>query len=198
MARPSLVTRAQILDAARELAWERGTGAVAVKEVALRLGRPSGSFYHRYPGRDHLLAELWLEAVEHFQDGYLVALEGDDAVSAARAAARHVLVWSREEVERAHVLLWFRLTDLLAGELPADTADRASRTGQRLQTSLHELAERLAVSPRRLRLAVVDVPYAVVRRDLARGGNSLEDEKLVDQVVLALIADLRAGSGGRI
>ena len=188
MARPSLVDRSQILDVARQLAWERGTGAVAIKEVALRLGRPSGSLYYRFPGRDHLLAEMWLEAVEHFQEGYITALGSVDAVSAARAAASHVLKWSVDQPQRAHILLWFQRTDLLGDEWPVDIAARAGRTERRLAQAIDSLAARLHISSRRLRMAIVEVPHAVVRRGLDRGGPTEEEIALVDEIVSALLS----------
>lgn len=45
----------------------------------------------------------------------------------------------------------------------------------------------LGVSPRRLRTAIVDVAYAVVRRGLRDSGVDADDELLVDDVVLALL-----------
>ncbi|HLU76197.1 MAG TPA: SRPBCC family protein [Nonomuraea sp.] len=72
-----------------------GPGAVTMTAVARSAGAPSGSVYHRFPGRPALLAALWLRTVDRFQQGFLAALDTDPPSQAAPAAARHVIEWSR-------------------------------------------------------------------------------------------------------
>src|SRR5687768_1799772 len=96
MARPPRFDVKQLLDAAVRLAAAAGPAAVTMSAVATEVGAPSGSVYHRFPGRTALLAEVWLRTVEGFQEGYFEAVEaGVDARRAGCSAARHVVAWSR-------------------------------------------------------------------------------------------------------
>lgn len=77
MPRPPRFDADELLDAAVLLAAAGGPAAVTMSAVAQTVGAPSGSVYHRFPGRPALLAEVWLRTVEDFQEGYLAALDGD-------------------------------------------------------------------------------------------------------------------------
>ena len=71
MARPRLHGDDAVLDAARDVVLEAGSGAATTAAVSARSGAPVGSLYHRFGSRDRLLAELWLRTVRRFQDGLL-------------------------------------------------------------------------------------------------------------------------------
>ncbi|MCG7527704.1 TetR/AcrR family transcriptional regulator, partial [Streptomyces sp. OfavH-34-F] len=75
MARPPRFSTEQLLDAAVPLAAASGPAGVTMSAVAQATGAPSGSVYHRFPGRDALLAEVWLRTVERFQDGWFAAVD---------------------------------------------------------------------------------------------------------------------------
>ena len=85
----------KLLGAAVRLAAESGPAGVTMSAVAAAVGAPSGSMYHRFAGRPALLAEVWLKAAMDFQSGYVAALGNEDPLTAAVAAARHVVEWSR-------------------------------------------------------------------------------------------------------
>lgn len=156
-------------------------------EVAARLGRPSGSLYHRFASRDHLLAETWLDAVTSFHVGYLRELHADDAPG----AARHVVAWSREQPARAALLTTFRRTDMLGSAWPSEVADRVLVAASDLERALRGCAQRLAAPRGLLLAAAVDLPYGLVRRKLFDGALTKQDEQTVHRAAAAILGTAR-------
>ncbi|MFC9298713.1 TetR/AcrR family transcriptional regulator [Streptomyces sp. NPDC057011] len=192
MARPPRFDTDQILDAAVRLAASGGPGGVTMSAVAQAVGAPSGSMYHRFAGRTALLAEVWLRTVERFQAGYFDALHSDpDPRRAARAAARHVVAWSRAHVEEASLLL-HGVGEFGRADWGEEYVRRADFGNERVYASLGALASSLGVTgPRdreRVTLALVDLPLSVVRRHL-RAGEPLPPhaEDLAEECAAALL-----------
>jgi AcrR family transcriptional regulator len=92
---------AGFLAAARDLAAERGPGAVTIDTVTERLKAPKGSFYYRFASRDALLGELWLTTVLAYQEGFVAAIEARDGLG----AALHTPAWARRHLDDARLLL---------------------------------------------------------------------------------------------
>lgn len=177
MGRPPRHDADRLLDAAVSLVATHGPRGLTMAAVAREAGAPSGSVYHRFPDQRALLAAVWERTVTRFQVGFLEALAGDEPQDAAIAAARHVVEWSRQHPEQAQVLL--------AGAREFGAARQNSEVDQ----SIRELAERLdGTAPDRVVLAVVDLPYAVVRRHLSRGDSIPEHAAdLVAEAAQALL-----------
>ncbi|MET9697423.1 helix-turn-helix domain-containing protein [Streptomyces sp. NPDC006529] len=192
MARPPRFDTDQILDAAVQLAASAGPAGVTMSAVAQAIGAPSGSMYHRLPGRTALLAEVWLRTVERFQEGYFLALgSAPDPHGAARAAARHVVAWSRAHPREASLLL-YGADQFGRAEWSEEHKERADRGNARVYDSLHLLADVLgAAGPRdhdRVILALIDLPLSLVRRHL-RAGRPLPPhaEDLAEESAAALL-----------
>ncbi|MGE7389277.1 TetR/AcrR family transcriptional regulator [Streptomyces sp. NPDC004126] len=173
MPRPPRFDAGALLDAAVLLAAAGGPAAVTMSAVAQTVGAPSGSVYHRFPGRPALLAEVWLRTVEGFQEGYLAALDADpDPRRAARAGARHVVAWSRARPAEAALLL-HGAEEFGCSGWSEEHRGRADRGNARVFARLAELGAALgAAGPEgldRIVLALVDLPLAVVRRPLRAG-----------------------------
>ncbi|MGW6984879.1 TetR/AcrR family transcriptional regulator [Streptomyces sp. NPDC054932] len=174
MARPPRFDTDQILDAAVRLAASAGPAGVSMSAVAQAIGAPSGSMYHRFAGRSALLAEVWLRTVERFQEGYYASLHSDtDPRLAARAAARHVVGWSRAHPEEAALLLhgpW----EFGRADWSEEHTGRADSGNQRVYAAIGTLAASLgatdAQDQERITLALIDLPLSVVRRHLRAGG----------------------------
>jgi AcrR family transcriptional regulator len=113
MGRKAHYANEQFLDAALKLAAAGGPGAVTVAAIAEKLGAPIGSVYHRFPSRDVILAELWLQAAESFQAGFLELLKGDDGIEAALYTPR----WARSHPEQGRLLLLYRQEELTWGRI---------------------------------------------------------------------------------
>jgi AcrR family transcriptional regulator len=191
MGRPARYELPAIIAAARSIAAEHGPGAVSMTGVAEALGAPSGSLYHRLTGREHLMALVWLDAVEHFHHSFLPVLRHPDSRTAVERGATAVVRWARDHPARAAVLTQMRRTDLLSDRWPPEVRERAERAGKALATAFDQLARRsrqtTSTDRRRLEFLLVDGPYGVIRRahdagrPLSRG-----DERLVAEAARAL------------
>ncbi|WP_418959955.1 TetR/AcrR family transcriptional regulator [Streptomyces tritici] len=193
MARPPRFDTDQLLDAAVLLAAGGGPAAVTMSAVAQAVGAPSGSMYHRFPGRTALLAEVWLRTVERFQEGYFAVLTGEpDPHRAARAASRHVVAWCRAHPDEAALLL-YGAADFGRADWPEEHVRRADAGNGRVFAAVARLAEALgardAQARDRVALALVDLPLTVVRRHL-RAGDPLPPhaEDLTERCTAALLA----------
>ena len=170
MARPARFTADEFLDAAVRRIAARGPAAATVSAIAADLRAPSGSFYHRFRSREALVAAAWLRSVERFQEGFLARLVRGDGLE----AALHTPRWARARPEEARLLLLHRREELVTGPFPAELRVRAEAAIRQVDDGLRAFARaRLggvtAAAVRRVWFAVVDVPYAAVRRHLAAG-----------------------------
>jgi AcrR family transcriptional regulator len=163
--RPARYSVDELLDAAATLLAADGPAAVTMSAVARAVGAPSGSMYHRFPTRAALCGELWIRTEERFQDGFADALTSPgDRTARGVAAARFVVQWCRDHPVEAKVLL----TGPEALEREA-WPDDVTRRRNRLHRAMNRLLDGLDADSDRLRAAIVDVPYAVVRRHLVAG-----------------------------
>lgn len=170
MGRKARFKKDQFIDAALKLAAERGPGAVTMASIAGQVNAPIGSVYHRFASREILLAELWLRLVESFQQGFLEALDQGDGLQ----AALHTLKWVRKHPNEGRVLLLYRREELTSGEWPDEIKERARQLTQKLDKGLRTFTRRLfgrvtKQSLIRITFALIDVPYAAVRRHLQAG-----------------------------
>ncbi len=183
------------LDAAVELAADAGPSAVTMAAVAKAVGAPSGSVYHRFPGRPALLAEVWLRTVEGFQEGWFAALGSGagDPRAAARAAAVHVVAWSRAH-PRAAALLLYGAAEFAQDDWPEPSVLRAEaghrQVGEAVAGLCAELGAEAGPAADRVALAVIDLPLTIVRRHLRRGQElPAHAEDLAGQSALLLLGD---------
>jgi AcrR family transcriptional regulator len=172
VARPAKFTDDEILDAALRRVTD-GSGAT-VAAIAATVGAPTGSIYHRFTSRDVLLARLWLRTVEQFQDGLVAVLANPDPVQAGRDAVRYFLEWCRDHLAEAQLLLLHRRDDLLTDGWPDEVRDRAAAVAEQFDDAMRDFTRRRlgSLSPaaqRRAAFALVDIPFAAVRRHLTAG-----------------------------
>lgn len=159
-----------ILDAARELVLAEGPRAAGVAAIAKASGAPVGTLYHRFGNRDGILAATWLRALDRFQS-LAVAATADSAVEAAVAMALSAIEFAKRFPGDARLLLTVRPEDLVdadGGALVAAITSRNAPLVERLRQLTREL---YGADDRRsldvLQRAVVDLPYAAVRRHVA-------------------------------
>jgi AcrR family transcriptional regulator len=162
-------TKDQFTVAALGLVSEGGPKAVTIAAIASRTGAPVGSVYHRFPSREHLLAEAWLDLADSFQRGFIGLLEKGDPVEAALYTVR----WVRRHPREAKVLLLHRKEDLVAGNWPSEVLRQAADLGGELRSALASFSKCFFGSPdkrfiRRTVFALIDIPLAAVRRSLER------------------------------
>src|SRR5262245_42218335 len=172
MPRRSRFSEAQILDATAAIVAARGPGAATIGAIGNRLNAPSGSIYHRFASRDVLLGHLWLTKAAFFQNRFTAALAEPDPAKAGLAAALSMPRAVRDDFAGARIMLLHRRDDFLDGDWPPDMAAEAIRLKHQIDEAINEIARRLfgRVSADALRLvnfAILDVPFAAVRRHVA-------------------------------
>ena len=152
-------------------------------------GAPSGSLYHRFPDRATLLGELWLRTILRFHEGYIGKLAIPEPRQAAAAAARYVVEWSSTRPAEASILLHPRAAYEPAG-WPPELVRRADEADRRLRAAIAGLISRLGIEPDRAIAALVDLPYAVVRRHIEQGRRLGPDAAgLVERCATKLLED---------
>jgi len=154
--------------AALRLVADRGPQAVTVAALAQELGAPVGSIYHRYRSRGELLAELWMDVVEGFQDGFVASLAGAADVDGAVQTALFMAAWTRQHPLEARLLLLHRRQDFVAGEWPADLVGRAAALEPQIGSALRAYALRAfgradSDTMARLRYALLDAPFGGIK-----------------------------------
>lgn len=180
MGRPARFEDSDLQEAALAVIAERGPKHATIAAISKRLGAPTGSVYHRYASRDLLLASLWLDLVGRFQRGFVDALARPDVDEAIETAARYTPGFARAHPDAARVLLSFRRDDLLDGAMPSTLRKRAKALESSLLDALRTFAriwsgDASTSSVRRTAFALVDIPYAAVRRALDRGESPAEE-----------------------
>ncbi len=157
-----------ILDAARALVLADGPRAASVGAIARASGAPAGTLYHRFSNRDGILAAAWLRALGRFQRRALAAT-ADTVLESAVATAVAAIDFMREVPDDARLLVALRPSDLLDGEPDDELTQRLAAQNAPLIDRLTTFAGELYGSsdPRNIDAvarAIVDLPYAVVRR----------------------------------
>jgi AcrR family transcriptional regulator len=184
MPRPARYSVDELLDAAAALLAAAGPAAVTMSAVARATGAPSGSMYHRFPTRAVLCGEMWIRTEERFQAGVTEALStSDDPQERCVSGARYTVQWCRDHPAEAQVLL--------AGADAfgvADWPDALTARRRRLNRKLRRLLAGVAADADRVNAALIDIPYAVVRRHLlARRAIPASADAIVEDCARALI-----------
>jgi AcrR family transcriptional regulator len=174
MGRKPKFTDDDFFDAALRVIARGSAAACTIGDVAGELGAPVGSVYHRFASREELLARLWLRTVRRFQEPYLTVLRAAAREGAAPdEPVRAVFRWVREHPDEARLLLLHRRRDLVErwpDELGADAATLNDELAEAFEAYARRRigkADRAAVE--RVMFALVDIPYAAIRRPLGDG-----------------------------
>ncbi|MBU9762888.1 TetR/AcrR family transcriptional regulator [Mycobacterium sp. TNTM28] len=157
-----------ILDATRALVLAEGPRAASVAAIAKASGAPAGTLYHRFGNRNGVLAAAWLRALDRFQSRAMAAT-GEDPVEIAVSMGVAAVGFAREFGDDARMLLTIRPSDLLDGAPDAEFTATLAAMNVPLMERLRELTRRVygdddARAMDAMSRAVVDLPYAVVRR----------------------------------
>lgn len=108
--------RTFLLNAALHLFAGKGFDAVSVEAIRREAGLSNGSFFHLYPSKAALAADLLVTSVSAYQAALLAPLEKQpDAATGVAAIISAKLDWVSENPERARFMLgearaaWFAL-----------------------------------------------------------------------------------------
>lgn len=166
MARPSLFTNDDVLDAA--LACVAATGPnISIADIAGQLGGPVGSIYHRFASRDALKVRLWLRSVQRFQAGLFDLADASEPHESLIAMALHIPQYCRAHQDEAVSLTIFR-QDRLLGDCPAEVRDAVATMNDPLITVVHRLtaqrySRRTASNLEWVVMATQVAPFGLVR-----------------------------------
>jgi len=109
----STARRRAILDAGLDLFLESGVGLSRVEDLLQRAEASVGSFYHHFGSKQAVAAELYLEILEEFQDGFLAELRRHRSARAGiKGAVVHHLEWVAGNSKRAAFLFECREPDV--------------------------------------------------------------------------------------
>jgi AcrR family transcriptional regulator len=193
MPRPTKHDESRILNAAAALAAKGGPRAATIAAIGTAIGAPSGSIYHRFRTRNALLGRLWLSKARVFQDQFEMALQHPDARQAGLEAALSLPRTARADFVGARIMLLHRREDFLSAGWPAEMKREAHRLGEQATRILDHATKRLfgrstPAARRAAVFAVLDVPFAAVRRCVATGEPPPESiDRLITTAYFAII-----------
>jgi AcrR family transcriptional regulator len=164
MGRKAYFKNEEFIDSAIKIIAEEGLGALTISGLSTRMTAPIGSVYHRFPSRDALIAELWLNIIESFQNEWLEILEKDGL-----AATIFCMEWVRNHPNEARVMLLYRVDDLTSGEWPKDLQKRAQQLSRKLREGVASFTQKQFGSVTRENIdrtlfAIHDAPMGILRR----------------------------------
>lgn len=193
MGRRPRFSREDVLDAALRLVAASGPSGVTMAALARELGAPTGSIYHRFESREHLLAELWMDTVESFQSAFVAALGHAEDAHGAVEVTRQTLTWTRTHLREARLLLLHRRQDFVPGAWPPELVARARRLEPALSDALRAFCRRAlgkadARAMMRARFALLDVPLGAAKPYLqaSKAPPRLLDDQVADAVRAAV------------
>jgi AcrR family transcriptional regulator len=164
MARPVKYSDSRILDATASVVANAGLDGASVAKVAKSLGAPSGSVYHRFPSRKHLLGALWVRTLKSFYDALQDATDDPTADDLAHRCVTSLFGWIENDPIGSTLLLKFRTEDLIDNEWPTEVRVEVAEQNQRLADITNRVAEARGINPLDAILALVDLPAAAARR----------------------------------
>ncbi|MEW2480081.1 TetR/AcrR family transcriptional regulator [Mycobacterium sp. NPDC049093] len=192
------------LDAAAGVLAAGGPDALTLSAVLRATGAPSGSLYYRFPDRPALLGALWRRTVADYHDATRTGFDGpaESAVCAAVQVARDTVRWCRNNPDAAAVLLAGRRA-LGAEQWPAELrisvdSENVVRDKQTRQLVKSVRAE-TGMDLDAVLLAVIDLPYAAVRRYIAARRDlplTLENTVAKTMETILSVDDRQADRGG--
>lgn len=86
-------TEEAILDATAAEIASAGFGRASVASIARALGAPSGSLYHRFPSKKHLIGALWTRTARRYAASLSHALQTTHPDELAERIVGHTFDW---------------------------------------------------------------------------------------------------------
>lgn len=153
------------IDSAIEIAAQCGFAAVSMSAIALKVGAPIGSVYHRFDSRSAILARAWLRVKADFRSDVASLWASGDGDTWAGVHA--LLEWCRRKPVYARFLLQCEdnpdfngaLSAELTAELEAEQAE-LDACFERCMAALQGDGSHLSST---LRFMLIDAPVAIVK-----------------------------------
>ena len=122
-----------IIEAALACFTEVGLDRTTMEEIRVRSGASTGSIYHHFKSKEQLAAEVYMEGIHRYQEGFLPALEeSTDARAGIGAVVRYHLGWVSANPDWARFLFQQRRAEFMTAlesefsRINADFFGRAS------------------------------------------------------------------------
>lgn len=186
-----------ILKGAAQVLVKVGYDRVTTGLVAAAAGVSVGSLYQYFPNKDAVLARLLREELETAANAMQVAVDslGPKARLELRVhALLSALLAHKARDPRLHRALKTELGRIDGSRALKRLIDRSlGMVEQLLSAHVHELP---LVEPQRAAFLVVNAVDGVMTAAVLAGPGSLDDQRLVDELTLLVMATLRALSKG--
>ncbi|MCH8618520.1 TetR/AcrR family transcriptional regulator [Undibacterium sp. TS12] len=168
MVRLAKYTENNFIDSAIDIAAQCGVASVSMSAIAVKVGAPIGSVYHRFDSRSAILARAWLKVKSDFRREVAQFWEQGNTWPAVLA----LLNWCRNKPAYARFLLQFEDFPDFGGALPAELKAQLEAE----QAELDVCFERCAgifecdteITRHHLRFALIDAPIAIVKPYLSQ------------------------------
>ncbi len=157
-----------------------------VQQVSLGTGVSVGSIYHRYGSLENLFAEAWLWALRAYHERTVWMFNRAGQRPAVRVALQ-IAGLATDEPHKAMILFCIPRRALVRSGASQTLRDEISALETEWEEGLLDFATRSSFSPERLRLAVRDVPQAVICRHFPHTAIPDETGALVRESCLALL-----------
>jgi AcrR family transcriptional regulator len=126
--------RQEIIQAALACFAELGFAQTSMADIRRRSNASTGSIYHHFKSKEQLAAEVYIEGIRNYQEGFLAVLEGQQSAQGGIVAViRYHLQWVSEHPEwtrylfqKAHAAFMASAAEVFAG-LNAEFMKRCGR-----------------------------------------------------------------------
>jgi len=115
--------RREIIQAALACFSEAGFAATSMADIRRRSNASTGSIYHHFRSKEQLAAEVYLEGIRDYQEGFLAVLEEQESAREGIVAAISYHLnwiskypdWTRYLFQKAHAGFMASAKDVFAG-----------------------------------------------------------------------------------
>jgi AcrR family transcriptional regulator len=106
----------QIIETALACFAQLGLDRTNMEEIRKRSGASTGSIYHHFKSKEGLAAEVYLEGILRYQEGFLSQLEAvPEANEGIHAIVRYHVTWVRDHPDWARFLFQQRRAQFMTG-----------------------------------------------------------------------------------
>lgn len=188
--------RRQIIQGALVCFIERGVAQTSMAEICRRSNASTGSIYHHFKSKEQLAAEVYLEGIRDYQQGFLAALEDQySARDGIFAVIRYHLQWvteypdwTRYLFQHSHAGFMASAKDVFAG-LNAQFMKRCAQW-----IGKHVKAGTVRKLPPDMYLAILMGPLMEYTRLLLSGHTCTPPDHAMQELALAAWSCLQAAA----
>jgi AcrR family transcriptional regulator len=177
-----------IIEAALSCFNEIGLDRANMEDIRTRSGASTGSIYHHFKSKEQLAAEVYLEMIRRYQQGFLPALEDNtDARAGIGAVVRYHLKWVEDHPDWARFLFQQRRAQFMTGmegEFSRINADFFGRAARWLGT--HVTAGTIRRLPADLYIPLILGPCQEYTRMYLSGRTRAKTDNIADELAGAI------------